>query len=465
MTARHLDPDRDDHAGAGAAIGTAAPRRSWNKPLAGALGKLRGTSWALLDQCVVSAANFFTIYLFARYLGTSEFGIFALAHAGLLLLTSMQNALLIQPHNVLGAGLAQAEYQRFTGALMLAQVIFCVVVCTVLGATGLLFAETGSTRTGSVLMALAVSAVPWMGQEFARRVLYTRSESRAAAINDLVTYGLQLLGAIILVSFWADHPETALFVLGGSSLVGALLGLWQIRSHVRFGGLGGDGGHRKTWKEVWNFGKWLMAQNATVWFGAQGHSWVVGILLGAEQVGLYRATTHLINIMNPLLQTAYSYLPSRGSLAYQEGGRGGLSRWIARASWMAPLALLPFCIVLIGFPEQVLNFAYGEKYAKPDLALLLMLATMAQCLMFLKFPFDVGLLALRSTKSIFYVYLIPVALLLTSGVALISFFGILGVPMSSIVISSALLLATYAAYRLALKRGGTVAGQPRLKAY
>jgi O-antigen/teichoic acid export membrane protein len=465
VTTRHLNPDGDDHAGAGGVIVAAAPRRPWKKALANALGRLRGTGWALLDQCVVSAANFFTIYLFARYLGTSEFGIFALAHAGLLLLTSMQNALLIQPHNVLGAGLAQAEYRRFTSALMLAQVIFCAVVCAVLGAIGLLFAGMGSARTGGVLMALAISAVPWMGQEFARRILYTRGESRAAAVNDLVTYGLQLLGAIILVSLWADRPETALFVLGGSSLVGALLGLWQVRSHVHFGGQESDGGHVKTWKEVWNFGKWLMAQNATVWFGAQGHSWVVGILLGAEQVGLYRATTHLINIMNPLLQTAYSYLPSRGSLAYQEGGRRGLSRWVARASWVAPVALLPFCVVLIGFSEEVLDFAYGEKYAKPDLALLLMLATVAQCLVFLKFPCDVGLLALRSTKSIFYVYLIPVALLLTSGVALISVFGILGVPMSSIVISSTLLLATYTAYRLALKRSGPIRELPQLKAH
>lgn len=465
MTSRHLSPGGEDHAGAGAVIRAASPRRPWKEMLAGALGKLRGTSWALLDQCIVSAANFLTIYLFARYLGTSDFGTFALAHTGLLLLTSMQNALLIQPHNVLGAGLAQPEYQRFTSALLLAQVIFCAAVCAALGAIGLLVSGLGSPRAGSVLIALAISAVPWMGQEFARRVLYTRGESRPAAINDAVTYGLQLLGAIILVSLWADRPETALFVLGGSSLVGALLGLWQLRNHVRFGGQEGNGGYARTWKEVWNFGKWLIAQNTTVWFGAQGHSWVVGILLGAEQVGLYRATTHLINVMNPLLQTAYSYLPSRGSLAYHEGGRGGLSNWIARASWMAPVAVLPFCIVLIGFPDAVLNFAYGEKYARSDLALILMLATVAQCLVFLKFPFDIGLLALRSTKSIFYVYLIPVVLLLTSGTTLIHFFGILGVPMSSIVISSALLLATYIAYRLALRRGGSVAGRPQLKAF
>ena len=52
----------------------------------------------------------------------------------------------------------------------------------------------------------------------------------------------------------------------------------------------------RTWSEVWGFGKWLTAQNVLAWFGAQGHSWVLAIILGAEQVGIYRATTHLVSI-------------------------------------------------------------------------------------------------------------------------------------------------------------------------
>jgi O-antigen/teichoic acid export membrane protein len=463
VTLRGLGPGGKDHAEAEVSTRSRVLHCSWWQVLVKVLRKLPGTGWALLDQCVVSAANFLTIYLFARYLGTSEFGIFALAHTGLLLLTSMQNALLVQPHNVLGAGLPQAEYRRFTSALLLAQVIFCVAVCVALGAAGLLVSGLGSSRAGSVLIALAVSAAPWMGQEFVRRVLYTRGESRSAAINDTMTYGLQLLGAVVLVSLWQDRPEFALLVLGGSSLVGALFGLWQLRNHLRLEWSGGCGGYTRTWKEAWGFGKWLMAQNTVTWFGAQGHSWVVAMLLGAEQLGLYRATTHLVNVMNPLLQTAYSYLPSRGSLAYHKDGRSGLSRWVTRAAWLAPVAVMPFCIVLIGFPGEVLSLAYGEKYARPDLALILMLATVAPCLVFLKFPFDVGLLALHSTRSIFYVYLIPVVLLLTSGTALIHFYGILGVPMSSIVISSTLLLATYTAYRRALRRSREHAGQSQSK--
>ena len=422
-------------------------------------GKFASAGWAFADQCIVSAANFLTIYLFARYLATSNFGAFMLAYTGLMLMTSMQSAIVIQPHNVLAVRLPRKEYQQFTGALLIMQIMFCAAICGVLGAIGLLVAQSRLPAAGGVLIALAVTAVPWMGQEFVRRVLYTRSDSRAAALNDSVTYGLQLLGALVLMFFWADRasPETALAVLGASSLAGVLIGLRQLRGHVCLRQLD-RGALTRTWAEVWKFGKWLTAQNALVWLGTHGHSWIVGLLLGAEQVGFYRAATHISNLMNPLRQAAYSYLPSRGSLAYHTGAAAGLSRWVSTTSLALLLALVPFYVLLVGFPGSVLAFAYGDRYAGADLALILALSTIAQCITFSKFPLDIGLLALRATKSIFYVHLIPVVLLLTSGVALVYYLGILGVPLSSIVINSALLIATWVVYARNVKRTASHAG-------
>src|SRR5262249_7319087 len=153
--------------------------------------------------------------------------------------------------------------------------------------------------------------------------------------------------------------------------------------------------------EVWGFGKWLTAQNTLMWFGTHGHAWVVGVMLGAEQVGFYRAVTHLANIMNPLRQAAYGWLPSRGSLACQQGGVSALARWVRRVMIVLLAALVPFCVLLVGFPEWVLSLAYGERYAHGHLALILALTTVAQCVTFMKFPFDLGLLALRATRRLF----------------------------------------------------------------
>jgi O-antigen/teichoic acid export membrane protein len=422
-------------------------RNSRGGALRRAFEKLQGVGWTIGDQCVVSAANFLTIYLFARHLDTSHFGTFMLAYVGLQLLTSMQSALLTQPHNVLAAALPQKEYRRFTAAVLVMQIGGALAAAMLLALAGWLVWRFYSPATGSVLLALAMATAPWLAQEFVRRVLYTRGESRAAAKNDFVTYGLQFLGALVVALLWANaaSPEIALAVLGASSLAGVVVGWYQLREHL---GFEQDflATIARTWNEVWHFGKWLTGQNTLVWLGGQGDTWLVGLLLGPEQVGIYRATTHLANVMNVVRQAAVSYLPTQGSLAYHNGGTEGLARWVTKAWWWLLASLAPFCIVLVIFPGWILALAYGDRYAAPELGLILALSTIGQCILFVKYPFDVGLLALRRTKAIFYIHLIPVAFLFTSGVALIYFLGILGVPLSSLVISAAMLFVTWRMY-------------------
>jgi hypothetical protein len=65
---------------------------------------------------------------------------------------------------------------------------------------------------------------------------------------------------------------------------------------------------------------------------------------------------------------------------------------------------------------------------------------------------------MRSTRSLFYVAIIPVILLATCGVALIHVFGILGVPLSLIVMNTSLLATTWWIYlKLMREQTGLVA--------
>jgi O-antigen/teichoic acid export membrane protein len=403
---------------------------------------------------VVSAANFLTVFVFARHMSTAAFGAFMIAHTGLMLLTSLQGALLTQPHNVLAAGREDSRYARFTTSLAVAQLSVSALVCALLAGTGFALGPWLPAGTGAVLGALALAALPWMAQEFVRRALYTRSATRAAFANDALSYGLQLAGAIALAGTLGERagPAAPLAVLGLASAAGAALGAWQIRAHLRPAALCAEG-LRRDLAEAWSFGKWLTAQNTLAWLGTHGHAWLVGAMLGAEQVGLYRAAMHLTNLLNPIRQAAFNYLPSRASLAYQRGGLAKLGSWLQRVFWLLLLVPLPLTLLLVAFPGPILELAYGPRYAGPELALLLALAAMAQLLLFTKFPFDLGLLALKRSRSIFYVYLIPVGLLFTTGVALIHFLGILGVPLSSMLINAALLAATGVAYLRAAHRG------------
>jgi hypothetical protein len=93
----------------------------------------------------------------------------------------------------------------------------------------------GQKVAAGVVIALALAALPCLGQELVRRVLHERRGMRAAAINDGLTCGLQIFGALVLVKAAAQWSTagSALSVLGLSSAVGLAAGCWQLRRHVR----------------------------------------------------------------------------------------------------------------------------------------------------------------------------------------------------------------------------------------
>lgn len=409
--------------------------------------RYRRVGWSVIDQSIVSASNFVSVLLLARFLPAAEFGAFVLAQTGLLLVTSLQTSLLTQPHNVLGARLRGEEYRRFTGALVLAQLLAAALVCAALAMIGVVLWGFGEANAARVVMALAAAALPWMAQEFVRRVLYTTSDTRQAALNDLLCYALQIAGVWLVVRDTRAEQLTAvsaLAVFGASSFVAALFGAWQLRRRVL---LEFSARARQTWAQVWHFGRWLLAQNVTVWLGANGHAWLVGALLGAEAVGLYRAAIHLVNVINPLRQAAFAYLPSRASVTYQNRGHVGLLRWVRGIVPRIAVPILPFALMLVVFPEQALTWVYGDRFAGLGLAPILALATLAQTISFLRYPMEVAVLATGATRALFCIHLLPVVLLPILGVTLIGSLGLIGVPWSMLAISVALFAVTCLVYR------------------
>jgi O-antigen/teichoic acid export membrane protein len=413
--------------------------------------RLRPAGWSIFDQCCVSAMNFVSSWMLARSFPTAQFGAFALAYTGLMLVTGLQNAVIAQPHNVLAASWKDQRYARFTTRLWGAQLLISLAGAALLTLAAALAHYVVRTDRFDIVFLLALVMVPWMAQEYVRRVLYTRAAARDAAINDLLCFGGQLAGVVFLVksSFAGAHTaKAALIVIGIASLLASIVGLVRLgrRGELdwHWGGIAGVMG---AWREAWGFGRWLLAQNVVTWFGVNGNIWVVGALLGTHSVGVYRAVIHPVNTINPLRQAAYAFLPSRAALALQSGGEEGLRRWVRVLFPVLLLPLLPLAVILIGAPHWVLTLFFGERYSGPGLPALLAIAALAQFVAFARFPMDVALLAARATKVLFLISLLPVLLLLVVGVPLISNLGVFGVAISSLVITVSLFVVTAMVYR------------------
>ncbi|MGH8771754.1 MAG: oligosaccharide flippase family protein [Burkholderiales bacterium] len=417
------------------------------------LSRLHGPGWSLVDQLFVSAVNFLSIFLLARAMAPAEFGVFMVAYTGLMILLSLQNAFVIQPHYYIGAPLLGQEFAQFTGMLTLMQFISSAGVCLLLVAAGLLVFASGFASYGLVVITLAAVAFPLLMHGFIRRAFYTKSRTKSAALNGFVGYGLQLAGVIWLTRAFPDpSPISVLLTYGGASLVAALFGIFQMRDWFDFSGAASLLTRLKqTSRKVWNFGKWLVAQSMVGSIAVGGDTWVIAGMLGTEAAGIYRAVVHLLGALNPLHQAANVYLPARASLALHHGGRQRLGKWVRRITSSLQVAVLPIALTMILFPGPILQLAYGDRYSGYET--LLALTTVAFVVEFLRLPLGIAILAMMASRVMFKVHLIPFLLLPTLLVPLLWFFGIFGVPWFHIVAAGSTLIATLWIYRKHIGHG------------
>ena len=397
--------------------------------------RLRGAGWALADQGVVSAGNFITMYLLARYMDISAFGIFVLAYTGLRLATSFQNTAITEPHNSLAAKLDGLEYRRFTSLMGVWQVLFAFGWFALLAAVGGILDIAGLPRQGFASIFLGAMLVPWMGQEFVRRILYTRRESGAAFVNDCVSYGAQAAGVVLFVQ-WYGEPSVvhALLSYGLSSLLATILGLWQLRSHLVWDrSIFERGFMNATRHRVWEFAKWLTGGNLVKWFGDNGTTWVMGVILGTLPLGAYKAACQIGNVLNPFQQAFIAYLPSVAASRFQREGKQGLRRMLRNTMLYLAVPYTALGILVMVLAKPLLHLAYGDKFANQGLEWILILVALIYVLSFVKGLLRLVFMALEVSRPLFVASTMSAILMGTTGIALIYYFGIIGGPIATLI--------------------------------
>lgn len=395
--------------------------------------RMQRAGWAMVDQAVVSASNFVTMFLLARYMDVASFGIFVLAYTGLRLATSFQHTVITEPHNSLAAKLSGREYRSFTSVLSLVQIVFALGWFALLALAGGGLYLYDLPEHGFVAITLGVMLVPWMGQEFVRRILYTRHDSKAATINDIVSYGAQA-GSVVMFVMLYDKPSVlqGLMAYGLSSLVATVLGAWQIREHLLFDRSVFDRDLiRRTVSRIWEFGKWLTGGNLVKWFGDNGNTWMVGALIGAAPLGALQAAAQIANLLNPLIQAVTSYLPSVASAIMGREGKDGLRRLLRKLMiWLVvPFSLVTFGVMLSA--EPLLKLAYGDKFLNQGLEWIIVLVAFTYILSLIKALMRIVFMAMEVSRPLFIASVMSSFMLATTGIALIYYVGIWGAPMSS----------------------------------
>lgn len=413
--------------------------------------------WSLLDQGLVSGVNFLTVLLFARSMSPQNFGLLMLAQTGLLAVTALQNALVTQPHNLLAADLHGASYARLTNVLGAVQLLAGLVMTLILLLGAWWLHSVDQLATAYTVLALALIIVPWTAQEFVRRVLYTRSDARRATINDVVAYGLQLIGVIWLVYAAPSNllqPHWALAIFGVSSLLAVPIGLLQLRTQLQVPMEIDRTTFIASWRQAWQLSRWLCAQQIVIWLGANAQGWLLAALLGVERFGLYRAAYQIVNVLNPLRQAVMNYLPSRASRTFTQQGMLGLHAWLRHTTAIVAVPFGVLSLLLAVAAPMLLQLAYGSAQggvgahiSGEQLQWVVVLGALSAAITMLRTPLEYATVTIGGAQALFVRALLAMLLVLTLGVTLIYYFDIYGAVLSEVLVATLVLLMTWHIYK------------------
>lgn len=310
--------------------------------------------WSVVDQGVVSAGNFITTILVARCLLPSEYGIYSLVFAAMLLMIFFHGAVIVYGLSLHGAGGTEAALRPLVGA----SIVMTVGLGAVLGAaTGVIAVLLGRMWLFPWVM---LAVLFWQLQETSRRALMSRLRHRDAVWGDTVRYLAQV--TCIAYLFFAHRLTltsafAAMFI---TAAAGWLIQIGQLKLCRR-----DFGGALRILPKFWAAGRWALLVGVTQAFIGQALLWFLAFR-GMLEVASFQSLLNLVRVTNPMMFAIGSVvLPT---VAARRGSPVAGLQSARRYGFMGALALLPYFSAILLFPRLALRLLYGASSPYLELA-------------------------------------------------------------------------------------------------
>ncbi|MGO8858686.1 MAG: lipopolysaccharide biosynthesis protein [Steroidobacteraceae bacterium] len=373
------------------------------------VGLFRQFSTTVVDQVVLSGANFIVGLLLIRRTSDADYGMFVLVQSAITLLISGQMAWLSSPLAVLAPGKTPALRRLMVGAVESSQRRFLrrasavALVVPVLG-----YFLHYWTGLESLVVVLGIGAC-WtaLQREYLRGVLLVYGRPQAMLRADLVNVAVLLTGALIAV--YGPKPAVlwAVVALIASALAGETVAR---RSLAKDPGLP-RGDPSPFWKEMRPLAVWATVGALTYWIYNQSYNYVLASRIDLTAVADVNAARLLlmptivltVGVKTLLVPTAASWLA--------ESSVGRLIRRLLLFATGIALIDVVYCIVLWIFRDLLSHDLLHKTIGNRDLLLILWAALSLIALY--RDLLQTGLFALRKFRPLAGVTAVSAAASLT----------------------------------------------------
>jgi len=400
---------------------------------------------AAVDQGIISFSNFLATLVLARNISPTELGIYGVGFTFLRLIRAIQEGLIIQPLNTFGAAQSHREFKGYLSSTGVIQLILACGSAGGIALTGWILTQLGNDTAGPGVFALWPAFLFMQLQEFIRRSLYTRERIFDATLNT----GITNFGRISLIA-WLVYQnnlsgETGLLAIAFGSAIGMITGLLQTHSYWGITSIN----IRETWKKNWTFGRWILGGTITNNLATEFYPVLTAGLIDFAAAGAYRALQILVAPIHVLLRATDTFLTPKGSKIYQNEGVSALSRTVRLTYIIIGIPIVIFLMVVLMFPEPLLNLLYGDKYLAYSSGIVLM--SLFYLFLYIYSPAQTALKATRVSRPIFFANILAIVAMASLGVWMTIQWGVFGTIAGQVVNGIIISLVLWSAW-LIVKR-------------
>jgi O-antigen/teichoic acid export membrane protein len=375
----------------------------------------------LLDQVVVSAANFLLLVAVARSCSISEVGLFVLGLRIVDVLAELHNALIWAPYTVFSPDFSADEKRLYSGSVFVHQVVSCTVSACVVGVVGgLVHFVWGQSDIGGVLMAVVPASIFMLLREFLRRFCFASFDMLTALTLDAGVFVLQACGVYILYTTNAISPKHTLLVLAMACCCGVCAVLALHRRHFVIA-------PRRVILDLRRnlaYGRWLLGADLTLLLSNQVYPWLLAAIAGPAALGVFASCQALTNFARMFLIAALNLLGPKCAHAYANAAMGDLQRIVARSTALLAGGTACFCVLTFLAGGRALAVIYGGQFSQlGHLVSALSLGLLATAL---TLPATCALSAMRRADMNLLVNVITLGIHVTVGAFLVYKFEAIG---------------------------------------
>jgi O-antigen/teichoic acid export membrane protein len=373
--------------------------------------------WSLADQSVVSLGNFLTLIILAQHLVTADYGVFSLLFGVLTFLNQIHAGSVSYPLTIKGAQTDPEELPSITADSL--------VLTTGLAVSemGIVFVASGILHNLHLAAWAILAMLFWQIQETVRRALMAHFRYRDVIWGDAGSYLGQAIVIALLAHFGKLNSSLAFAVIAVTSAVAcaqqlSMLGVSKPDLQRA----------REVIRTSWRLGRWAILTNLFNAFTVICFPWALALARGAQEAASFQAMINVLGVTHPIIVSVGNLIVPAATKARKDAGTRAASFSAFRYGLQGGALLLPYFVLLLVWPTQVLSAFYGASSGYVASAGLLRIFVFAYLFAYVASVLGGLLKGLERPKSVFLAQLVGTCAGLSFGLPLIAGRGLVGAP-------------------------------------